>query len=130
MKTVLSLCLCLMRILPDSWISYECTENDFETRQITRRTLMLGTPEAVFLCLRIGMLCNLKHMPWFSKYLFYGETLATTISVAEIIALGSSRDSAMFIWMMLTLFDFILFYKHIWTSFGACLIQYSILLTV
>ena len=129
-KTVISLCLCIMRISPDSWVSNECMENDFETRQISTRTILLGVPEVIFLLLRIGILCIPKLMPRLTKFLFYGETLATTVCMAVTVALGSSRDSAMFIWMMLTLFDFILFYRHIWRSFGACLIQYGILLTV
>ncbi len=95
-----------------------------------QRILILGTPELILLSLRIYVLTNQKHMHSLPKYLFYGESLATTLCLAEIVGLGSSRDSTMLIWMLLTLFDFILFYRDVWLNIGACLIQYFVLLTL
>ncbi len=91
---------------------------------------MLGVPEVTLLSYRLYVLFSPKHMSWFSKYIFYGETLATTLCMAEIVGLGSSRDSVMLVWMLLTLFDFILFYRDVWFNIGACLVQYFVLFTI
>ncbi len=91
---------------------------------------MLATPEVILLGYRLYVLFNQKHMTSFPKYVFYSETLATTLCLAEIVGLGSSRDSAMLVWMLLTLLDFILFYSDVWFNIGACLIQYAVLLTI
>ena len=95
-----------------------------------QRILMLGTPEIILLSFRIWIIQKTKYVPSQPKYVFYVETLATSLCMAEIVGIGSSKDSVMFTWMLLTLFDFILFYRDVWYNIGACLIQYLVLLTI
>ena len=61
------------------------------------------------------------------QHLFLFETFATTTCILVTVTQDLRKDQVKLIWFLITLLNFILFYRHFWINMGASVLSFIVL---